>query len=155
MLKLALLATDYRCPPSEAAHREEERQRNEMLALAAEQGMETFARKWLDGLVAPEADAGVVEAMVEMIARHSVQELAAHTLAALRRPDYTDVLDAVDVPALILAGDSDFLRPKSIHREMAQRIRNSRLVIVEKCGHMLAMEWLDAVSGAMREWLLS
>jgi pimeloyl-ACP methyl ester carboxylesterase len=155
VLKLALLATDYRGPASESARQKEVRQREEMLALAAEQGMEAFARGWLIGLLAPQTaqHPDLVETMVAMIARHSVQDLAAHTLAALHRPDYTAVLDAIDVPTLVLAGDCDLLRPVSVHREMAQRIHNNRLVIVENCGHMLAMEQPDAVSQALREWM--
>lgn len=155
ILKLALLATDYREPASESAREGEARQREEMLRLARERGMEAFARAWLQDLLAPQTTSSAVQPMVAMIARHSLEELAAHTLAGLRRGDYSDVLDTIDVPTIILAGDSDPLRPVSIHREMAQRIRDSRLVIIEQCGHMLAMERPGAVNRALREWLLS
>ncbi|HEY4114239.1 MAG TPA: alpha/beta hydrolase [Rhizomicrobium sp.] len=156
VLKLALLATDYRRPASESARQKEVREREEMLALAAEQGMEAFARGWLIGLLAPQTaqHPDLVETMVAMIARHSVRELTAHTLAALRRPDCTAVIDAIDVPTLILAGEFDPLRPVSVHQEMAERIRNSRLVVIERSGHMLAMEQPRAVTQIMREWLL-
>jgi pimeloyl-ACP methyl ester carboxylesterase len=155
VLKLALLATDYRGPESEEARRKEARERDEMLTLAAEQGMAAFARKWLSGLLAPQTlkNAGLVETMVDMIARRSVQELEAHTLAALRRRDYSAVLGTIEVPALVLAGESDPLRPVSVHKEMAALIRNSRFMVVEHSGHMLATEQPDAVAQAMREWL--
>lgn len=157
ILKIALLATDFREPESEIARQQEARERGDMLALAADQGMEVYARAWLRELLAPQTlqNPALVDAMVAMIARHSVEELAAHTLAGLRRGDYSDVLAAIDAPALILAGDSDPLRPVSTHREMAEQIRDSRLVIIERCGHMLSMEQPDAVSQAMREWLRS
>jgi len=155
--KMALLATDYRGHISEDARRQEAEARDEMLALAARSGMEVFARSWLHGLLAPEslAQAPLVETIVTMIARHPPQELAAHTLAGLRRRDYADVLGLIDVPVLILAGAVDSLRSPAVHREMANLIRDSRLVVVPDCGHMLAMEQPEAVNRAMREWLLA
>ena len=47
----------------------------------------------------------------------------------------------------------DTLRPVAIHQDMAARIPNARLVVIEGSGHMVAMERPGTVSAAMRDWL--
>ncbi|MEJ0042290.1 MAG: hypothetical protein WDM81_08775 [Rhizomicrobium sp.] len=39
------------------------------------------------------------------------------------------------------------------HRAMAARIPGARLVVLDRCGHMVAMERPDDVTAALREWL--
>ncbi|HSM96051.1 MAG TPA: alpha/beta hydrolase [Rhizomicrobium sp.] len=153
--KLALLATDYRGHVSEAARAAEEARRNGMLAKVKAEGMRSFAEGWVKMVMAPAnmTNAALVEDVVAMMARQTPETLAAHTLAGLLRPDYTDMLPRVAVPTLLAAGDADTLRPVSVHQEMAARIPDSKLVIIEGSGHMVAMEKPVAVTAAMQDWL--
>lgn len=155
VLRLALLATDYRGHESPEARAAEAARRNGMLAKVKSEGMEGFARDWVDMVVAPAnmKNTALVADVVAMMARQTPESLAAHTLAGLDRPDYTDMLARVAVPTLIVAGDADALRPVLVHQEMAARIQGSRLVVIEGCGHMVAMEQPARVTAVMREWL--
>lgn len=156
VLKLALLATDYRGHVSEEARAAEEARRNGMLARVKAEGMESFAKGWVKMVVSPAnlEDAALVDDVVAMMARQTPEILAAHTFAGLARPDYTDMLPRISVPTLIAPGEADTLRPVSVHQEMTARVPNSSLVVIEGSGHMVAMENPKAVSGAMRNWLL-
>jgi pimeloyl-ACP methyl ester carboxylesterase len=156
VLKLALLATDYRGHVSEEARAAEEARRTGMLAKVKAEGMESFAQGWVKMVVAPAnmQNASLAGDVVAMMARQAPAVLAAHTLAGLVRPDYADMLPRISVPTLIAPGDADALRPVSVHQEMAARVPNSRLVVIEGSGHMVAMERPEAVTAAMRDWLL-
>ncbi|HWI71077.1 MAG TPA: alpha/beta hydrolase, partial [Baekduia sp.] len=61
-------------------------------------------------------------------------------------------LGAIDVPALVLVGDSDQLAPLDRSEELAAGIAGARLVIVEACGHLSALERPDDVARALVEW---
>ena len=157
VLKLVLAATDYRGHESPAAQAAEAARREALLAKATAEGMEGFARMWVSQILPAHrlADAPLVAEVVAMMARHPVEVLAAQTHAALVREDQSDLLPGIACPTLLLAGDEDALRPVEIHRQMAERIPGSRLTLIERCGHMVAMERPDAVTSALRDWLLA
>jgi pimeloyl-ACP methyl ester carboxylesterase len=98
-------------------------------------------------------DAALVGEAVAMMARHSLAALEAETLAGLTRPDRSALLPRISCPTLLCSGDQDTLRPISVHQDMAARIPNSHLVVIEGSGHMVAMERPVLVSKALREWL--
>ena len=153
--KLALFCTDYRAPASELSARAEADEREEWLEIARTRGMRGFAQSWLPEIVAPArlSDAPLMDAVVEMFARHPIGVLAAQTRAGLTRPDYTDLLPQIACPTLVCAGARDSFRPIGPHREMAAQIPDSKLIVVEGSGHMIAMEQLDEVTDIMRKWL--
>jgi pimeloyl-ACP methyl ester carboxylesterase len=155
VLKLALLATDYRGHVTEEAREAEEARRTGILAKVEAEGMEAFAKGWVKMVVAPAnmENPTLVNDVVAMMTRQTPQMLAAHTLAGLVRTDYTDMLPHVAVPTLIAPGDADTLRPVSVHEEMAARIPRSHLVVIKNSGHMVAMEQPAQVTDALREWL--
>jgi pimeloyl-ACP methyl ester carboxylesterase len=152
---LALLATDYRGHAGEDARAAEAARRDAILAKIDADGMRGFARMWVEQVVAREnlSDATLVTAIVEMMARHSREICAAQTLAGLERRDQADVLAQVRCPTLVCAGREDLLRPVAVHRDMAARVAGSRLVVVNRSAHMVAMERPTDVTVAMRAWL--
>ncbi|MEJ1969421.1 MAG: alpha/beta fold hydrolase [Rhizomicrobium sp.] len=155
--KLALLATDFRGHADAAARAAEAARRDGMLARVAAVGLAEFARFWARQVVSPSRldDAPLLAAVADMMARHTPAQLAAQTLAGLTRPDFADLLPRIACPTLLVAGDEDTLRPVSVHREMAELIPRNSLTVLPHCGHMVAMENPDAVSAAMRHWLLA
>lgn len=151
--RLALLCTDYRGPSDDDERRAELLQRRAVLAEARAQGLEAFARGWALANVAPRnADAALLARIVKMVSRRSLETLAAQTFAALNRRDQTDVLAALRCPLLVCAGEEDRLRPVSVHRDIAERVAASRLVVIEGAGHMAPMERPEPVTRALQEW---
>jgi pimeloyl-ACP methyl ester carboxylesterase len=72
----------------------------------------------------------------------------------IARIDGGDVLRALGCPVLVLCGANDRLTPPDIHREMAEQAPGARLVIVPGSGHMTPIEAPEAVTRALRGWLL-
>lgn len=56
------------------------------------------------------------------------------------RPDYVDHLDDVTVPTLVVVGTEDTYTPVAEAELLAQRIRHSRLVVLDRVGHLPNLE---------------
>lgn len=70
------------------------------------------------------------------------------------RQDGEAVLRAYGGPTVIICGETDVLTPVAGAREMAQ-IASAELVVIEGSGHLAPMEKPEAVTAAMRAWLLA
>lgn len=68
------------------------------------------------------------------------------------RPDSRPGLGAIQCPTTIIVGDSDFITPPAHSQEMADAIPNSRLVVIEGCGHLSTLERPQAVNAALQTW---
>ena len=151
---LALLDTAYKpLQPGEAGEREKA-ERAGYVHIAQTQGMRAMARTWLQKMVHPSrlTDAPLVESIVEMMGRKTPEIFAGQIKALLGRPDATPVLAAIRCPTLVLCGREDAWSVVDVHRDMAARIPNARLVIIEDCGHMATMERPYRVTAALAEW---
>ncbi|MFZ4481203.1 MAG: alpha/beta fold hydrolase [Rhodoferax sp.] len=73
--------------------------------------------------------------------------------AIMGRIDSRPFLQAIQCPTLVLCGREDLLTPLEVHQEMATGIAGARLVVIEQCGHMSALEQPQQVSAAMQAWL--
>lgn len=73
--------------------------------------------------------------------------------AIMNRPDGVSDLAAILCPTLVLCGRQDAITPLKIHQELARHIPDSRLVIVEDCGHLAPLEQPHAVTAVLRYWL--
>src|SRR5215831_14602317 len=73
----------------------------------------------------------------------------------LERPDATPLLTEIHCPTLVLCGRQDAWSTLSRHKEIAARIEQSKLVVIEDSGHMSTMERPEQVTAAMYAWLTS
>jgi pimeloyl-ACP methyl ester carboxylesterase len=152
---LAVLDTAYRGMPAGEAGKREKAERNELLEVALSKGMRAMALHWMRRIIDPSrlSDEPLTSSIVEMMSRKSTETYAAQVQALLTRPDATPFLSTIRCPAIVLCGRGDKVSPLSGHREMAALIPRSKLVVIEKCGHMSTMERQDEVTSAMTEWL--
>lgn len=153
--RLALLDTGFRgVAPGEAGEREAEG-RYRLLEIARRDGMLAMATEWARGMVHPSrlTDRRLMDAIHAMIVRGGIEKFEAQINALLSRPDRTDLLTSLKLPALVLCGHDDSWSPLSRHEEMAQLIWGSRLVDVPDCGHMSTMEKPEAITSALTDWL--
>lgn len=155
VMRLGLFCTDFRGPEDEISRAEEAAHRQRLMAHAREHGMESLARLWFTSLMAPfhRSNEAMIEAMVAMGARHTPDQFAAEVKAGLRRNDQSSVLSGIACPTLVCAGELDALRPVVGHVQMAERIPQSVLVIIQGSGHMVSIEQPEALTAAMRNWL--
>ena len=73
--------------------------------------------------------------------------------ALMDRPDQSDTLRGVDVPALILCGRDDALCPVLRHDLMAELIPEAQLEIIEGAGHLPTLEQPELTNAAIARWL--
>jgi pimeloyl-ACP methyl ester carboxylesterase len=157
VLGLALLDTAYKPLMSGEAGEREKAERAGYVEIARRQGMKAMARAWLQKMVHPSrlTDEALIESIVEMLGRKSPDVFAGQIKALLGRPDATPVLTAARCSTLVLCGREDAWSVLDVHRDMAARMPNARLSIIENCGHMATMERPEAVTAALAEWLSS
>ena len=62
------------------------------------------------------------------------------------RFDIMDKISSINLPVLIISGESDTMTPVKYSRYLADRIPGSRLVIIPEAGHMVFLEKPDEVN---------
>lgn len=155
VIALCLLGTEYKSQPSGRDGEREESSRKRLLDTAREAGMKAMAQEFLPALIAPHRldDEPLVQAITQMIERQTPDLLEAQIHAGRHRPDSTEQLARITCPVLLIAGDSDNLRPAATLREMASMIPRCELKVIERCGHMITMEYPETVTVLMRQWI--
>jgi pimeloyl-ACP methyl ester carboxylesterase len=73
--------------------------------------------------------------------------------AIIDRADSRRMLVDIDIPTVVIVGRQDQVTPLPRSQEMAADIANSRLVVLEECGHMSPLERPAEVTAALRRWL--
>lgn len=77
-------------------------------------------------------------------------------LARMRRDttlDRSGIVRRIHAPTLVLLGEVDRFVPLSVGRRYAELVAGSRLVVIDKAGHVPQEERPEAVLQAMKEWL--
>ena len=148
--RLALLDTNAR------ADTEEQRNtRHELIRLAEKYTFKGVTPRLLPNLVHPSRlnDPTVANVVMEMAERVGQQAFARQQEAIMSRKDGRGDLEAISVPTLVLAGRQDVLCPPKVQEEMAERLPNGKLVLVEDCGHLVSLERPEATTALFRYWL--
>jgi pimeloyl-ACP methyl ester carboxylesterase len=71
------------------------------------------------------------------------------------RTDSFETLRALDVPVLVVVGDEDELSPPSDAEAMAQAVPEAKLAVIEKAGHLSAIEQPEAFNAVVAEFVRS
>ena len=153
---LGLFDTGHLPKPAGAAGDEEVRKRMALLTMARTQGVRAMASEWIKGMVAPHrlGDAPLIDSILAMFERKSADIFERQLRALIERPDATAVLQAVQVPTLVLCGELDAWSPPAQHQAIADLIpARPAIVAIPDCGHMAMQEKPEAVVHAMRQWL--
>lgn len=125
-----------------------------LVELARSRGMRATGEQWAPDMVHPQhRDTPLYEGLLAMIERSSAAILEAQTSALLDRPDATGVLATIRCPALVLCGRQDRTSPVAQHVELAARIPDARLQIIEAAGHMLPLEQPEETAGMLVRWI--
>lgn len=145
---LVLIATSAMGNPPERTARN--RERRERIAAAPFRGL---SRTDLRRALHPSRrdDEALVQRMLEMGARLGKQVLLRQL--ALEREDGHDGLAGIRCPALVVAGESDELRPRVETDRLAAGIPGARYEIVPDCGHMVPMERPAVLAALLNDWL--
>lgn len=150
--RLALVDTTARPDLPEQTQR-----RRDAIAVAESGGFERIMPGMLPMLVHPDHMAmervgGLAKDMALAVGKDA---FVRQQSAIMHRPDSRPSLSRVSCPTLVMCGRDDSLTPVDRHEEMADLIPGSKLVVIEQCGHLSAIEQPHAVSAVLRYWLQS
>jgi pimeloyl-ACP methyl ester carboxylesterase len=148
--RLALLDTSARADTSEQTAT-----RRELIELAQEGRFEEVPHKLLPNIVHPDRldDERLTSTVFAMADAVGPETFVRQEEAIIGRPDSRGDLPGIVCPTLVLCGREDALTPMHLHEEMATLIPGSWLRVIEKCGHLSALERPEEVTAALREWL--
>ena len=104
-------------------------------------------------LLGERAPADLWRRVKETIAAQPAESIAAAAEGMAERPDSTDDLATIDVPALVLTSDGDTLITPDVSLSMADRIGGADRVTLEGAGHLSNLESPDGFSRALRAFL--
>lgn len=73
--------------------------------------------------------------------------------AMKNRPDSTGDLASIDVPTLVIVGESDGVTPPDASRTIHEAVAGSKLVVLPEAGHLSNLEAPKEFTEALREFL--
>jgi pimeloyl-ACP methyl ester carboxylesterase len=152
VLRLALLDSSARGDNAVQARR-----RRGLIELAGRGRFKGVTPRLLPMLIHPDRlqDEALTGAVMAMAAAVGKDAFLSQQQAFLGRADGRDDLAKIRCPTLVLCGRQDALTPPKLHQEMAAAIPDATLVVIENCGHLSTLEAPEAVTAAMRDWLIA
>ena len=149
VMALALLDTSAR-PDTEEARA----YRLRLMALA-QRDFPAVSRSLRDRLLYPDhlQDEVLAAQLDEMAAAIGKEGYMRQQQAIMTRPDSRPDLPEIDCPTLVLCGREDRITPLEVHEEMMALIPHAGLTIIERCGHLSALEQPARVTAALHDWL--
>ncbi|MEO0225086.1 MAG: alpha/beta hydrolase [candidate division WOR-3 bacterium] len=88
-----------------------------------------------------------------MIMEAKKESLIALLKALANREDSSEILKEIEVPTLIISGDSDILSTIEDAKLMNRYIKNSKLLIFENCAHLSNLEYPENFNNAIRNFI--
>lgn len=82
----------------------------------------------------------ITNTIIEMSRGFTSEMYVAHTEATFEREDVSHIIDQQTYPVLILGSENDKVVPASLLREVHQKIKRSKLVMLQKSGHYIPLE---------------
>ncbi len=145
-----LVLADTRAEPDtpEAAR---DREQSAQRVLSA--GCAELADSMADKLFATDAPAALKSTWRGIMRATSPAGAAAALRAMARRADSRPTLASIDVPTLVVVGETDVLTPPSTARSIHQGVAGSRLEIIAGAGHMPPVEQPARFAAVLRAFL--
>ncbi|MEX0759412.1 MAG: alpha/beta fold hydrolase [Tistlia sp.] len=130
--------------------------RRGLLELAQKGQFKGVTPKLLPLLVHPDRleDAALTGDLMAQAERIGRDGFTRQQTAIMNRPDARPWLAGIRCPTLVMVGRQDALTPLENATELAAGIPDSRLVVVEDCGHLPPLERPEETSRQLRQWLL-
>ena len=99
------------------------------------------------------AQQNILDLCMQMAVTLGPKAFAEQSHAIQTRPDQSETLRQISVPALVLCGQEDQLCPVARHELMHSLVAHSKLTIISDAGHLPTLEQPDQTNEALQEWL--
>ncbi|NIB40293.1 alpha/beta fold hydrolase [Pseudomaricurvus alkylphenolicus] len=100
-------------------------------------------------------DPELEEIVIRMADSVGYEALERQISAVISRPDSLSLLPQIKNATLVIGAQNDVLTPPEEHEQIASLIPQSKLTILERCGHLSTLERPNTISMLLREWLTS
>ncbi|MDR1736773.1 MAG: alpha/beta hydrolase [Oscillospiraceae bacterium] len=121
------------------------------MLVTANRSMEEYVLRDLrEGMTSEQQTA--VRETAKMVADSFKHGQILRLLIGMFEHDFWPLLEKVDRPALVLAGEND-IYPVACHEEVSRRLPDGKLVIVENCGHLVMYERPDICMDAFQKFI--
>jgi len=120
------------------------------------EGSLPVADSMLPKLFAPQSlvsGADYIEATKQVMASTLPTTVAASLRGMAERPDMTDELPNIELPALLLCGEHDVITPAAEMRDVAAAMPDSMFHVIYGAGHMSPLERPERVNRLLLEFL--
>lgn len=104
-------------------------------------------------LLAKSASAKLRNNVEAMILQSDPRSVAAASLGMAARRDFTELLNGISLPTLIIVGADDSVTPVDGARRMFEAIPGSALSVIPAAGHLSGLEQPAAFNTALLRWL--
>lgn len=134
--------------PDEAAHR------GARIAQANED-MAAYARNWVPKVISSRSleEADLVAQIVAMVEDCPPKVHEQQNRALLVRPDALDGLQYLASPVLLVTGSDDHMSTEASNNDVARRVQDAEVRIVEGAGHLLPFEEPQQLASVILDWL--
>lgn len=149
----ALILADTR---AHADTEEAKQTRAQQAEKALTEGMAGIADAMLPKLLTPETVSKhpeIVKRVRDMMIKTKPEGAAAALQGMAEREDLTSLLSQISVPTLIMVGSEDPITPVADSEKMHQAIAGSRLVVLEKAGHVSNIEQSEQFNAELKRFL--
>lgn len=149
----ALILANTRPDPDSEEARES---RKAMARRVAGEGVEVLIELQMQRLLAQgtlQNDAATVELVRGMILESNPNGVVAALSAMRERPDSTPLLPRISVPALVIGGAEDAISSPEVMGALAEKIPDSRHVVLEGAGHLSNLESPVEFNTALNDFL--
>ena len=129
--------------------------RHETADQVLDQGTDSLADGMLGKLFSPhsrEHQPELLEFTREMIRSCSPVGVASALRGMAARPDSTEILPEIDVPALVICGTHDVISPVEEMKGIAEKMPRAQFVEIADAGHMTPLENAAAFHRAVRSF---
>ncbi|HUP47312.1 MAG TPA: alpha/beta hydrolase [Thermoanaerobaculia bacterium] len=132
---------------------EGKRGRYEAIEKVKEKGVSVVADSMLPKMLTPSAPPGLVEEARQIMMTSSAEGVAAALRAMAGRPDSSDTLRRVEVPALVVVGDSDTITTPEDAERMAKTLRRATVATIRGAAHLSNLEQPEQFNSAVASFL--
>lgn len=139
-----------------ADNEEGRRNRQKMIDQADREGVEAIAAQMVPKLLGPTTQRERPELAADvrtLVMGNTAGRIKAAVTAMMERKDSTQLLEKIDVPALVVHGAEDALIPPSEAEGMHRAIRNSQLELIPSSGHLPNLEQPERFDGVLWPFL--
>jgi pimeloyl-ACP methyl ester carboxylesterase len=98
-------------------------------------------------------EAAITQPIFDMAREIGADGFVREQRAIIDRADSRHLLVDIGIPTVVIVGRQDQVTPLPRSQEMAADIADSRLIVLEDCGHMSPLEKPAEVTEALRRWL--